>query len=154
MIKSIASLSADEQKILYEAIPYITILVAGADGIIDDAELAAAEKTAHVRSFHYEHEEWMEFYKKADENLHDQLHEMINHLPRETDKRQQAVSEKLARLNDVLPKMDRRQAKHFYDGLLTFADHIAKASGGFIGWMSVGPKEAEVTSLPMIEPVK
>ena len=154
MIKSIAFLSAEDQKVLYEAIPYTTILVAGADGIIDDDELAAAEKTAHVRSFHYEHEEWMEFYKKADDNLHQQLQEMINHLPRQTDERQQVVSDKLARLNYVLPKMDRRQAKHFYEGLLTFADHIAKASGGFIGWMSVGPKEAEVTSLPMIEPIK
>lgn len=152
MIKSIESLPRNEQQVLYDAIPYVTILVAGADGIIDDAELAAGEKVAHARSFHYKHEEWMEFYKKADEVLHDRLQELIHHLPRDTAKRQATVSQQLSRLNAILPKLDRRQAKHFYDGLCSFAEHVARASGGVIGWMSIGPREAKVTDLPMIEP--
>ena len=154
MIKSIDSLSPEDQRVLYDAIPCVTILVAGADGIIDNAESAAAEEVTHVRSFHYEHAEWLEFYQKEDKNLHQRLHDLIDHLPRDTEQRQQLVAKELAKLNDVLPKMDRRHAKHFYDGLCSFAEHVAKASGGFIGWISIGPQEAKVTDLPMVEPVE
>ena len=154
MINRIESLPAEDQQILYDAIPYVTILVAGADGIIDNSELAASEKVTHVRSFHYEHEEWMDYYKKADQGLHERLHELIDQLPRDTEARQSILSERLRKLNGVLPKLDHRHAKHFYDGLVSFAHHIAHASGGFIGWLSVDEQEAKVTDLPMVKPVK
>ena len=153
MIKSIESLPAEKQKILYDAIPYVTLLVAGADGVIDDAELQQGEKIAHIRTFHF-HQEWQEYYKKVDEHLHERLLELIRTLPRETQQRQEAISAELSKLNEILPLLEPKHAKHFYDGLLSFARHVAKASGGVIGWVSIGPKEAKVTDLPMIDPIK
>ncbi|MCB0592546.1 MAG: hypothetical protein H6557_03825 [Lewinellaceae bacterium] len=152
MIKSIESLPPEKQKVLYDAIPYITLLVAGADGIIEDAELERGEKIAHIRTFHF-HAEWQEYYKKVDERLHERLLELIRALPRTAPERQEAISKELSKLNDILPLLDPKHAKHFYDGLLSFARYVAKASGGIIGWMSIGPKEAKVVDLPMIEPV-
>ena len=153
MIKSIESLPAEKQKILYDAIPYVTLLVAGADGIIEDAELEKGEKIAHIRTFHF-HQEWQEYYKKVDENLHERMLELIRILPRQAQQRQEAISKELSKLNSILPLLEPKHAKHFYDGLLSFARHVAKASGGIVGWMSIGPKEAKVADLPMIEPVK
>lgn len=152
MFKSIEALSPKDQKVLFDAVPQVVLLVAGADGIIDDAELAASEKVAHVRSFDF-HPEWMEFYEQLDQDLHERLLAMINALPRDTKERQAVLIVKLSRVNEVIEKLDKRQARHYYEGLLSLARHVAKASGGFIGWLSVGPKEAKVTELPMINPV-
>jgi hypothetical protein len=152
MFKSIDALSPQDQKVLYDAVPQVVLLVAGADGIIDDSELAASEKVAHVRSFDF-HPEWMAFYEKLDQDLHERLLAMILDLPRETEPRQAELVNRLSKVNPVLKKIDRRQARHFYEGLLSLAGHVAKASGGFIGWLSIGPKEAKVTDLPMIDPV-
>ncbi|MCB0549906.1 MAG: hypothetical protein KDD19_20205 [Phaeodactylibacter sp.] len=152
MIKSIESLPAEKQKILYDAIPYVTLLVAGADGIIEDAELEKGEKIAHVRTFHF-HQEWQEYYKKVDEHLHERLIELIRILPRQAEQRQEVISQELSKLNSILPLLEPKHAKHFYDGLVSFARHVAKASGGVVGWMSIGPKEAKVADLPMINPV-
>ncbi len=152
MIKSIESLPPEKQKILYDAIPYVTLLVAGADGIIDDAELERGEKIAHIRAFHF-HPEWQEYYKKVDEQLHGRLIELIRLLPRSPEQRQEIITRELSKINDILPLLDPKHATHFYDGLLSFARYVAKASGGIIGWMSIGPKEAKVVDLPMINPV-
>ncbi|TXB61518.1 hypothetical protein [Phaeodactylibacter luteus] len=153
MINSIQNLSPEDQQLLRDAVPYVTLLVAGADGIIDDAELAAGEKVAHVRSFQF-HPEWMEFYKAIDGGLHDRMLALINELPRATEARQAELTARLSGLNKVLAKLDRRHARHFYEGLLSLAEHTAKASGGFIGWLTIGPKEAKVTDLPMIDPIQ
>ncbi|MCO6493509.1 MAG: hypothetical protein J5I98_34125 [Phaeodactylibacter sp.] len=152
MIKSIESLPAEKQKALYDAIPYVTLLVAGADGIIEDAELERGEKIARIRAFHF-HQEWQEYYQRVDGHLHERLMELIRTLPRSPEERQNAIAGELEKLNDVLPLLEPKHAKHFYEGLLSFARHVAKASGGIIGWMSIGPKEAKVVDLPMIEPV-
>jgi hypothetical protein len=153
MFKSIDALSPKDQKVLYDAVPQVVLLVAGADGIIDDSELAASEKVTHVRSFDF-HPEWMEFYEELDQNLHERLLAMINTLPRETNERQTELVNQLSKVNGVIKKLDKRQARHYYEGLLSLVGHVAKASGGFIGWLSIGPKEAKVTDLPMIDPVK
>lgn len=153
MFKSIDALSPEDQKVLFDAVPQVVLIVAGADGIIDDAELAASEKIAHVRSFDF-HPEWMEFYEKLDKDLHERLLAMILELPRDTVARQEELVSRLTAVNAVLQKIDKRQAQHFHEGLLSLANHVAKASGGFIGWLSIGPKEAKVTELPMIEPVQ
>lgn len=153
MFKSIDALPPKDRKVLYEAVPQVVLLVAGADGIIDDAELAASEKVAHVRSFDF-HPEWMEFYEKLDKDLHERLLAMIDALPRDTKQRQAELVDQLSRVNAVIKKMDKRQARHYYEGLLSLAGHVAKASGGFIGWLSIGSKEAKVTDLPMIDPVE
>lgn len=153
MFKSIDALAAKDQKILYDAVPQVVLLVAGADGIIDNAELATSEKVAHVRSYDF-HPEWMAFYEQLDKDLHERLLAMIKALPRDTSERQAELVNQLSKVNSVIKKMDKRHARHYHEGLLSLAAHVAKASGGFIGWLSIGPKEAKVTDLPMIDPVE
>ncbi|MCB0634110.1 MAG: hypothetical protein KDD15_30475, partial [Lewinella sp.] len=79
---------------------------------------------------------------------------ILNELPNEVEERKQAISQKLARLNTILPKLDHFYARLYYNSLKSFADHVAHASGGVMGWLSVGFEEYKVIDLPMIKPIE
>lgn len=146
------NLTALEQQQLKDAIAYITILVAGADGDIDSKELNASEKLAQIRSFSF-HDELVPFYQEVSESLGDKLKELIEELPDEVEARQDAISAKLEKLNPILAKLSIHHGHIFYDSLVSFAKHIARATGGFIGFMSIGAEEKQVIDLPMITPI-
>ena len=153
MINIIEALPIDQQQVMYDAIPNITLLIAGADGKIDPKELEWSEKIAEVRSFSF-HEEWQAYYDEVSETMQDRINAILSELPEETNARQEELSNRLAKLNEILPNISSIYAKHFYDGLKSFANRIARADGGIFGWLSIGPKEAEVVELPMISPIK
>lgn len=153
MPKELESLSAEDQQVLMDAVPYITILVAGADGEIDVKEIEWSEKLTKIRSFSYE-EDMRPFYKKVGLHYEDRLHQLMDSLPKDKDPRNQAISQELAKLNDILPKLDHFYARHYYQSLKSFADHVAHASGGVMGWLSVGFEEYKVVDLPMIDPIE
>lgn len=153
MPKELESLSVEDQKVLLDAVPYITILVAGADGELDMKEVEWSEKLTKIRSFSYE-EELRPFYKKVGENYEERLHLLMDALPNDKDARNQAISDELAKLNEVLPKLDHFYARHYYQSLRSFADHVAHSSGGVMGWLSVGFEEYKVIDLHMIDPIE
>lgn len=153
MPKELESLSASEQQLLLDAVPYITILVAGADGEIDTKEVEWGERITKIRSFSYE-EDLRPFYKKVGQNYDERLHELIDRLPKDKDKRNQIISDELSKLNKILPKLDHFYARLYYQSLKSFADHVAHSSGGVMGWLSVGFEEYKVIDLHMIDPVE
>lgn len=153
MPKELESLTPAEQQILMDAVPYITILIAGADGEIDLKEVQWAEKLTKIRAFSYE-EDLRPFYKKVGITYEDRLHELMDKLPKDRESRNAIVYEELAKLNQILPKLDHFYARHYYLSLKSFADHVAHASGGVMGWLSVGFEEHKVVDLPMIDPVE
>lgn len=153
MLNVIASLSSEEKQILLDAIPYITIYVAGADGNIDDKELKSSERLTKVRAFAFD-EELRSFYQKIDENFEQRVQELLNALPQKVEDRQQEIVEKLKPINSILPKIDHFYARLYYKSLRSFADHVANASGGIMGWLSVGFEEYKVVDLHMIDPVE
>ncbi|PHN06692.1 hypothetical protein [Flavilitoribacter nigricans] len=153
MPKELESLTTEDQKVLMDAVPYITILVAGADGDIDMREVHWSEKLTKIRSFSYE-EELRPFYKKVGEHYDERLHQLMDNLPKDTDSRNQIITEELSKLNTILPKLDHFYARLYYLSLKSFADHVAHASGGVMGWLSVGFEEYKVVDLHMIDPVE
>lgn len=153
MIKKISSLPENQQEILYDAIPYVTLLIAGADGKIDPKELEWSKKITEIRSFSF-HDNWQDYYERVHAQLNDRIHTLLQELPEDTAERQEIISQRLSVLNDILPQIDTIDAKRFYDGLLSFADRIAKADGGVMGWFSIDAREKAVVSLPMIDPVE
>ncbi len=150
MLPEFRNLTPEEQQLMLDAIPLITLLVAGADGHIDSEELEAAEKIAHVRSYDFNNDLNEYFQMVSDEHLH-----RLNHyhalFPKTTLERQNAVTEELAKLNPVLAKMDKYDAAVYYKNFRTFATHIAKAEGGLLGFMSIDKAEAKVVDLPMLK---
>lgn len=146
-------LSTGEQQQLLDAIPLITILIAGADDNFDTKEREWALKLADIRSYS-QAEALRPYYEKVEQQLNARLDFYLNQLSDDTDTRTKEVSAHLSKVNDILPKLDPRYAAALYQNWLSFAGHIARASGGILGWMSVGPKEKELLDLSMIQPVR
>lgn len=152
MIPQFEGLSDSQVTLMYDAIPLITIYIAGADGKIDQEEKEWAEKVTKIRSYSY-HESLQEFYTNLSESYSGKLNSYIAALPNTTEERTIAIREKLAGLNSVLSKLDVNFAARYYKGLLTFAEHVAKASGGFLGFGSVSRAEEQLMGLDMITPI-
>ena len=149
MPKELAGLQAEEKQLIFDAIPLVTILIAGADGNIDAKETAWAKKLTKIRGYK-ETETLSSLYKIVGETLDDRLAYFIDQLPGGTKKRTADIITELTKLNDILPKIDSWYAKLFYEDLVSFAKHVAEASGGFMGMVTINSKESELIDLPMI----
>ena len=149
MLNELDKLSAEEQAQLLDAIPLITLLVAGADGNIDEQELATAEKITKIRTY----DSGMAvrpYFLKVGETYNDRLHQLLADLPKETAARTQAISERLASLNPILKSMDIATTNNMLRDFRSFARHVANASGGVLGFMTISGEEKEVVDLPML----
>jgi hypothetical protein len=153
MLKEFSPLTPAEQQTMFDAIPLITILVAGADGEIDEAELAEAQRLADVRSYD-SHSRLLTYYELIDNNLFDRIQTMASELPQDLDARQAAITAELSKINGILAKLALPFGYLYYYSFVTFAKYIAEAHGGFLRFMTISGEEAEVMTLPMINPVK
>jgi len=154
MIDSIFNnVSNEEYAELRHAIPLITILVAGADGQIDDDELAWAEKVRNIRSYNLP-DKLRDFYQHVGTDYAEILQAIIDNYPKETAARQEKIAVELSSLNSILPKMTPEYGYELYQSYRSFAKHVAKASGGFLGFGKIGPQEKIWMQLEMITPIE
>ena len=147
------ALTSEEYEDLKNAVCWITILIAGADGKIDTAETTWAEKIAQIRSYKIP-SELLDYYKDVGEDFHERVHEMIDSLPQDTQTRQKILTDKLAGLNPILAKLDNEIGAEMYASYKSFAKHVAKASGGFLRFFSVSYEEKSLMDLDMIDPIE
>jgi len=153
MIPQFAGLNDTEKKLLIDAIPMITALIAGADGNIDSEEKEWAAKIMKIRG--YQHPPALEgYYELVGAEFATRLDTLIGSLPTGTEDRNKMIGEELAQLNDIFPKMDTLHAAHFYHSFVTFAEHVAKASGGFLGFGSISREESKYIGLPMLNKIE
>ena len=153
MLNSIKNLSPEDQETLFDALPLVTVLIAGADGKIDKSETAWADKLTDIRSYSNE-PDLNEFYEKVHENFSNRVSWFISNLPVETKEGTAFISEKIAKLNDVLPKLSPKLAIKFHESLTSFAKHIARADGGFFKMWSISKEESALIGLPMINKIE
>jgi len=143
------NLSATEELFLMETPVLITILIAGADSEIDTAEINEAkmllEKNGKGGQTELDH-----FYKKIIEDFELNLYNYLQKYPKETNSRNQMISEQLSQLNQILPQLSDSIALQFYDNMKDLARHIAQASGGVLGYMAVDKEESKYMDLPMV----
>ena len=153
MISQFENLNAEEVQLMYDAVPLVTILIAGADGNIDADETAWAKKLTDIRSYSY-HESLREYYENVGAQFSDKLADYNNNLPADVAPRTEAITSKLSGLNDILPKLEQSFAFRYYESLTSFAKHVAKSSGGFLGFASISKEEANLMGLSMITPIE
>ena len=67
---------------------------------------------------------------------------------------QASLSSKLASLNPILAKLENDIAVDLYESYLSFAVHVAKSSGGFLGMMSISAEEKELIGLTMLNKIE
>lgn len=146
-------LTPEEGEQLRKAIAQITILIAGADGDIEKQELSWAKKISQIRE--YNHPVVLNDYYKSVGTDYDQLvSSMISNLPDDTAQRTTVLSDSLAELNPILAKLDNDDAYFYYKSFCSFAEYVAKATGGILGFFSVSSEEKSLMSLPMITPIE
>lgn len=146
------SLSESEYAQVKEAIPLITILIAGADGNIDEEETSWATRLTSIRS--YANPELLnEFYEDVSVDFSENLQSWISKLPTDTAERTRIISDRLEKLNPVLAKLSPKVGAIAYDSLVSFAKHIANASGGILRFFSVSREEKKLLDLPMLNQI-
>lgn len=148
MIPEFNSLSSEEVELMHKAPILVCILIAGADGRIDQSEisksisLATQRQTARSRLH--------AFYNEVGSDFEDKLKIVIQGFPiKETDRAPKVMAE-LALLNEILDKLDREFCIEFYKSLKEIAIEIAKSSGGVLGLNKVGAAESRYLALEMI----
>lgn len=152
MINDLMKLSQDEREQLYDAIPMITVLIAGADGEISEAEREWAKKVTHIRGFNNP-EKIQGYYEEVEARFETRIDELIEKLPLNVEKRNDELTEKLSALNPVLNKLGYSYHKQLYKSFLSFAKHVARADGGFLGVFAIDKEEEDLIDLSMLEPI-
>jgi len=154
MFYKLNNLEEEERQELIDAIPVITLLIAGADGEISVEELNESKKITKIRSFSGG-EHMQAFYDKVGEDYAERLERWTKVVSKDTAERTADLSARLEKLNPILAKLDQETGHHFYKSFTSFAMHVAKADGG-IQWLKVGTinkDEAKLIDLPMLTPI-
>ena len=146
----LANLNEHEKRMLTEAPALIAILVAGADNNIDDAEKDWAEKVAHFRSMKND-SILKDYYYEVDKLFDDTFNDYVKNLPEDAIERNKHIAAELGKLNEIFPKLDAEFSRELYDSFLSFADQVARASGGVLGFAAVSSDEKEWAQLHMIK---
>ncbi len=154
MIAEFEPLREDEVEVLLRAPVYVAILIAGADGNIDKSERKEAINVARNKQTR-SREQLADFYKLVGEGFEDNFNKLIDELPSGTEERISAITKELRKLNFILPKIDKNFGIKLHASLKELAKKIAEASGGVLGYLSVGYEEAKLMELRMInDPTK
>ena len=143
------NLRPDEIEIMLNAPIYVSILIAGADGKIDNKERKEAIDVARSKQSRAR-EQLVEYYKLVGDSFEDKFNEFIDKLPEDIKDRNADIEHELRKLNFILPKIDRPFAIKFYASLKDLAKKIAEASGGILGYLSVSYEEQTLMDLRMI----
>ncbi len=146
-------LNDEEYKSLTDAISLITLLIAGADGDVEKEELDWATKIAKIRSYSLP-EDLNEFYKDVGADFTARLDHFTHVTSSAVTIRMGEINEKLVKINPILAKLNPVLGATLYDSYKSFAKHVAKSSGGFLGFFAVGPEEEKWIGLPMLTPIE
>ena len=152
MLTEFEQLNPEEVNLLTDVIPLITILIGGADGELDHEELDWAKKVSEIRTYNNP-DRLNNFYKLVGESYDDRLKQYLGDLPKSTEERTSAISELLTKVNHILPKLEEEYRKEIYESYKSFAQHVAKASGGFLRFLNVSKEEKDLMNLPMINEI-
>lgn len=152
MLREFNNLTAEEQQLMFDAIPLIVILVGAADNVLDEVELTEAQRLADIRTYNTRGR-LNAYYEKIDDGLSARIQQLYNGMQNGVEQREKYIVEQLSKLNTILPKLREPYGYLYYHNFRTFARHIAEAHGGFLRFITVGPKEAKVMDLPMIKPI-
>ncbi len=150
MLPEFYKLSPAEVELMYKAPVLVCILIAGADGNIDNKEINGAitltEKKQKRSKSHL-----LAFYNELGEDFEDKLKIVIQGFPTNVAERSPMLVEALTNINPILKKLDRNFAIEFYASLKEISSTIAQSSGGLLGMKKVGEEEAKYVHLPMIK---
>jgi hypothetical protein len=125
-------------------------LIAGADGKIDSNEIKKSVTLAGLKK-KKARKDLLEYYGHVNKDFEDKIKVTIANLPLGNKEREKILIEDIEKVNDAFQKIDKKFATKLYASLKETATHIAEASGGVFGYMSVGYEESRLIDLKMIK---
>jgi len=152
LIDGFQNLSKEEIDALVEAPALITVLVGTADGELDSEERSWSERLLRSRTYNHP-KELTEFYRVVVEGFWVKVQSEITHLPTDAAARNKELSDRLAKLNPILAKLNIELAADLYKGFIGLAEETAKASGGFLRIGAISAEESKWIKLPMLMPI-
>ena len=148
-IQEFKGLTDDEAKQLYQAPALIAVLIASADSKVDEEETTWAKRVMGFRQKVGE-ETLFNYYEIADTYFDETLQASLND-GKGTQERIAALEEALGATNATLAKIDGHFAIDLVKSWRTFAQSVAKATGGFLGFGSISDQEERLMNLSMID---
>jgi len=150
MIPEFNSLSNHEVELMHKSPMLVCILIAGADGNIDQSEIRKAISLAR-KNYTPDNSRLAAFYDEVGEDFEDKLKIVLQGFPVKEKERSPLVIEELSELNNILPRLDKQFSIEFYNSLKEIAVEIARSSGGVLGINRVGQEEEKYLNLNMIK---
>jgi hypothetical protein len=148
MIKGFEMLNDRESEIVFKAPLLVCILIAGADGKIDQKEIQEALSIAQE---HYRIKSVLApFFKLMAEDFEDKFKILIQSYPYDSKERNERITKELSQINDLWLKLPGEFSKAYYEMLKSLAQRIASSSGGLLGMNKIAAEEARYLNLPMI----
>ncbi len=147
-----SALTAAEYETLRQLPLWITALIGGADGVLDQTERNWAAHIVRIRTYAREGS-FDEYYRHAAENFAEQLDALWQSLPSDAEARNHLLAEYIAQANAILAKLPTPLAAVLYQSYRKLAEEVAKSSGGFLRMGAISPEENRWLKLPMLTPI-
>ncbi len=152
MIEGFENLTEEQFKTCKDAISWITAMIASSDGKIDQTETAWSAKITKIRSYSSSNN-LTSFYEEVGKDFADVLADVIQRLPSDHEERMSHLGRQLSKLNVILALLDNTTAYQLYNSYTSFAKHVAKSSGGFLGFFSISSAEKKLMVLPTVNEI-
>lgn len=149
MISEFKNLNESEVNLILNAPALITLLIAGAEGNIEEKEMDWGAKIAHFRA-EDKHSVLQNYYQQVDAIFNESLKQYVSAMPQDVIERTNKINVELQKLNDIFPKIDPNFAKEAYKSYVSLAKQVAQASGGLWGYGSISPEEQKLIDLEVI----
>jgi len=144
---ALSTLDASERELIFKGPLLVCLLLAGADGEIDNREIRKAIEMA--RDQHWVKSSLHGFFQEVATDFEDKLKVLMQAYPSSTDKRNEVISAELSGLNELWSKLGKEFSEAYYEMLRYLAERIASSSGGF--WGKITTEEAKLLDLPMLK---
>ena len=149
-MKIFQNLPKEELQLLLDAPILVTILIGGADGNLDTQEKNWGEKLAQIRA--KSNDSFLQdYYELAAKDFSERLEFIFSTFPDEPEERCDMISEILSHLNDIYKHLDINFVIELNKSLRSFAQQIAEASGGILGFGAESYQEQQWVDLGMIK---
>lgn len=148
MISEFKNLTEQEAGLMFTAPVLVTLLIAGAEGRIEEKETDWGAKIAHFRAS--APSVLQSYYQEVDKSFNDTMKDIILKIPPDVVDRNYKINQELSKLNDILKKLDSGFAKEFYKSLLSLSKQVAQSSGGVWGYGAISPEEKALLNLEVI----
>ena len=125
-MKNLETLTSSEKEMLLKFPIYISLLAANWDGKLNETEKKSAISFSHVKTYSCD-PLLKEYYHEADKVFEKNIIKVDNELPKGKDERDAAIKIELAKLENILLKLDKNYAKTMRRSMETFKDHVSRA---------------------------